>query len=198
MEGPIFRGLTDLFLAYIASLESAITCQTNVTETSGSIIKLAVSLQQQVSVLANLSTLVHFFSRIIKSNFKGIGDFNFELMESPLVGCEHKDLALCLLLIQEASDQLSACFCQQFIYRMMSPESGCRLNPETSGTSYGDLNVFHYPMASVLLQVRIASFSDKNLMNIILQDLPRICTIPAITYIRKGLLWIQGDVKAIG
>ncbi|RVX19308.1 Retrovirus-related Pol polyprotein from transposon RE2 [Vitis vinifera] len=147
MEGPILRGLTDLFMVYIASLERAIACQTG-----GSIINLAVSLQQQVSVLANISTLVHFFSSIIKSIFKGISNFNCELMETPLVGCQQKDLALCLLLIQEASDQLRASFCQQFIYRM-SPESGCRLTPETCGISYGDFNVFHDMIPSVVLQV---------------------------------------------
>ena len=154
-------------MGYITSIEKEITCQKNVTETGGSIISLAAWLQQQVSVLANISTLVYIFSSIIKSIFKDISNLNCELMETS--GCESKDPSLCLILIQEASDQLRASICQQLMYRMMSPESGSRLAPETSGISYGDFNVFHDMMPSVVLQVCLESFRDKNFVTLILQ-----------------------------
>lgn len=169
MEAPILRGLTDLFMGYITSIEKAITCQTNVTETGGSIISLAALLQQQVSVLANLSTLVYFFSCIIKSISKDISNFNCDLMGTSLVGCESKDPAFCLIIIQEASDQLRASICEQLICRMMLPKSGSRLAPETIGISNGDFNVFHDMMPSVVLQVSLASFRDRNFWTLIVQ-----------------------------
>ena len=60
MEGSILSGLMNLFVEYTIILERAITCEKIAAEKNGSRINLAESLPQQVSILANLSTLEQF------------------------------------------------------------------------------------------------------------------------------------------
>ncbi|KAJ0111914.1 hypothetical protein Patl1_01729 [Pistacia atlantica] len=84
-------------------------------------INLAESLPQQVSVLANLSTLQHFFSGTVRSIFRDINE---------LVGFQQRELNSCLKFIQAASDQLRVHFCQKSLYRMMSLQSGLGSIPE--------------------------------------------------------------------
>lgn len=67
-------------------------------------------------------------------------------MRSQLVGSQQKELDSCILFIQEASSQLRACFCQQFIHRMMSLETGSTHTPETCIDGQYDL------MPSVVFQ----------------------------------------------
>ncbi|KAA8543404.1 hypothetical protein F0562_021101 [Nyssa sinensis] len=140
MEGPILRGLMDLTTEYIVIPERALTCETNGIEKCVSRINLAESPAQQISVIVNLSTLVHFFSRIIRSVFKGIDNFSFEIDSF-------------ILFIEEASDRVRAHFCQQFIYKIMSHEGGYRLMPETCVVGQGDSNIFQDLMPSVVFQV---------------------------------------------
>ncbi|XP_031276926.1 exocyst complex component EXO84B-like [Pistacia vera] len=121
MEGSILRGLMDLFTEYIGILEKVITCETSDSEKGGARINLAESLPQQVSVLANLSTLQHFFSGTVRSIFRDINE---------LVGFQQRELNSCLKFIQAASDQLRFHFCQKSLYRMMSLQSGLGSIPE--------------------------------------------------------------------
>ncbi|KAG2719270.1 hypothetical protein I3760_03G259800 [Carya illinoinensis] len=120
MDSLILRGLVDLFLEYTIILEKAITCDELVTEKGGSRINLAETLTQKVFVLVNLSTLEQLFSNIIRSTFRSTSHINPELIRNDLVGNQQKELDSCILFIQEASCQVRAHFCQQFIHGMMS------------------------------------------------------------------------------
>lgn len=110
-------------------------------------INLAESLPQQVSILANLSTLEQFFSIIIEDIFGSVSHINFEPVRSHLVGVQLEELDSCILFIQEASSQLRDCFCQKFIHRMMLLETGSTNTTETCNDDEHDL------MPSVAFQV---------------------------------------------
>lgn len=158
MEGSIFRGLMNLFTEYIAILERAITSETNVLEKSGSRIILAESVLQQVSILANLSTLEHLFSSTIMSIFGGIDRINSDLMTNQSLGFQWQEIDDCVLFIQEASSRLRANFCEQFIDRVVSLETGCELTPETCTDSKGDPNLVNDVMPSLAFQVHLSPF----------------------------------------
>ncbi|XP_041002369.1 LOW QUALITY PROTEIN: exocyst complex component EXO84B-like [Juglans microcarpa x Juglans regia] len=147
MDGLILRGLVDLFLEYTIVLEKAITCDELVTEKGGSRINLAETLTQKVSVLVNLSTLEKFFSNIIRSTFGSTSHINSELMRNDLVSDQQEELDSCILFIQEASCQVRAHFCQQFIHGMMSMETGSKCYLETCIDGPKDL------MPSIAFQV---------------------------------------------
>ncbi|GMJ09054.1 hypothetical protein HRI_004574600 [Hibiscus trionum] len=150
MEGSILNGLINLFTEYITILEKAITFKTHVSE-KGSRRALAESLLQQLSVLANLSTLQLFFFKIVRSFLRGPGNLNSELRKKNSIDFPQKELDDCILFIQEAASKLKAHFCQQFINRMMSPEISseiilCNDSPQESSTFQG-------AMPSVAFQV---------------------------------------------
>lgn len=147
MDGLILRGLVDLFLEYTIILKKAITCDELVTEKGGSRINLAETLAQKVSVLVNLSTLEKFFSNIIRSTFGSMSHINSELMRNDLVSDQQKELDSCILFIQEASCQVRAHFCQQFIHGMMSMGTGSKCYLETCIDGRKDL------MPSIAFQV---------------------------------------------
>jgi len=138
MEDSILSGLMNLFMEYIIILERAITCEEIVPEKGGSRINLAESSVQQVSILVNLSTLEHLFSSIVRSIFGSISLMNSELMRNHLVGGQQKEIDSCMLFIQEASGQLRAHFCQQFIHRMMLLGTGFKHTVETCSDGQQD------------------------------------------------------------
>ncbi|XP_050207793.1 exocyst complex component EXO84B-like [Mercurialis annua] len=70
MESSVLTGIRNLFMEYIAILRKAITYGVNVLEKGGSEVILAESVPQQVSILANLSTLEHFFSSSVSYIFR--------------------------------------------------------------------------------------------------------------------------------
>ncbi|TXG63872.1 hypothetical protein EZV62_010866 [Acer yangbiense] len=144
MEGSIIRGFMDLFTEYIVILERAIDSETDVTEKGCSTINLANSLQQQVSVLANLSTLEHFFFGIVRSFFRDISQF---------VGYQQRELYSDTLSIQEANSRLKAHFCQQVINRMMSLEIGSENAKEACINKVGHNSMLQDAMPSVDFQV---------------------------------------------
>ncbi|KAK3193474.1 hypothetical protein Dsin_024784 [Dipteronia sinensis] len=144
MEGSIIRGFMDLFTEYIVILERVIDSETDVTEKGCSTINLAKSLQQQVSVLANLSTLKHFFFGIVRSIFRDISQF---------VGFPQRELYSDTLSIQEANSRLKAHFCQQVINRMMSLEIGSEHAKEACINNVGHNSMLQDAMPSVDFQV---------------------------------------------
>ncbi|KAK9040985.1 hypothetical protein V6N11_016117 [Hibiscus sabdariffa] len=150
MEGSILNGLMNLFTEYITILEKAITFKIHVSE-KGSRRALAESLPQQLSVLANLSTLQLFFFKLVRIFLRGPGNLNSELRTKNSINFPQKELDDCILFIQEAAAKLKAHFCQQFINRMMSPEISskimlCNDSPQESSTFQG-------AMPSVAFQV---------------------------------------------
>ncbi|KAK2984618.1 hypothetical protein RJ640_029124 [Escallonia rubra] len=137
MEDSIFKGLMDLLTEYIVILERALPSKTYVEEKGGSRILLAESLAQQVSVLANLSTLVQIFSSIITNIFKDISHLKFEIDRYTLS-------------TQGACNRLRAHFCEQFIHKIISFEGDYKLAPESC--TRNDFNVFSNLMPSPLYQ----------------------------------------------
>lgn len=144
MEESIVRGLMDLFTEYIFILERAINLKTDVTEKGCSIINLAESLPQQVSFLANLSTLEPFFSGIVRSIFRDTSQFD---------GFQQRELHDYMQYIQEANIRMRAHFCQQVINKMMFLKNGSEHAPEACINNVGDNSTLHDAMPSVALQV---------------------------------------------
>ncbi|KAJ8749146.1 hypothetical protein K2173_013753 [Erythroxylum novogranatense] len=143
MGDAIIRGLTSLFMEYLSILETAITTETKSSEKGASKIILAQSVQQQASILVNLSTLKHFFSNTVTSIFKGIKCTNSELIENGSVSFQQQELDSSLLLIEEASIDLRTQFCLQFICRVFSLKRFCNLTPEMGLYGNDDPHLVH-------------------------------------------------------
>lgn len=156
MEGSILKGLMNLFTEYIAILEKATTFETHVSE-KGSRRTLAESLPQQLSVLANLSTLQVFFFKIVRSFLRGPGHPHSKIRKKNSIDFLQKELDGCILFIQEAVAKLKAHFCQQFINRMMSPETRSKLIVETCSDNQQEPSNFLGAMPSAAFQVTLAS-----------------------------------------
>lgn len=155
IEGSILSGLVNLFKKYIDILESAINCETTVTEKTCSRMNLAESVKQQVSILANLSALEQLFSNMVRSIFKGASDTNSELTKIHSDGYQQKEIDSCILFIQEASVGLRALFCEQFIYKVMSLKTSYKLTPQISIDGQGKSCMFHGGMPSPTFQVSL-------------------------------------------
>lgn len=155
IEGSIVSGLMNLFKKYVDILEIAINCKATVTEKSNPRIYLAESVQQQVSVLANLSSLEQLFSNMARSIFKGVSDINSELMKTLPDGYPAKELDSCISLIQEASGRLRDLYCEQFICKIMSLRKSDNLTPENCIDDQGESCVFQGVMPSLAFQVTL-------------------------------------------
>eukprot|EP00257_Ricinus_communis_P020106 XP_015579265.1 exocyst complex component EXO84A [Ricinus communis] len=152
MEGSILAGLSDLFMEYITILEEAITCDVNMSEKSGFRVILAESVPQQVSILANLSTLEIFFSNTVRSIFRGTNCIDSEKIKIHRVGFPDQEVDSCVMFIQEASTRLKAQVFKQFIDRVLSPEV-CKLTPEMWVDSENRSRLFNGLLPSSVFQV---------------------------------------------
>ncbi|XP_020539035.1 exocyst complex component EXO84B isoform X1 [Jatropha curcas] len=152
MEDSILEGLSNLFMEYISILEKAMNSKLNVSENSGSKIILAESVLQQVSILANLSTVNHFFSSTVVSFFRDINCTNSELTENHSVACQQQELDSCVMTIQEASVQLRTQFFQKFICKILSLEV-CKWNPEIPVDRKTGSSLVHGLMPSSFFQL---------------------------------------------
>ncbi|KAJ4822765.1 hypothetical protein Tsubulata_004159 [Turnera subulata] len=149
MEGSILRALTNLFSEYITILENAMTPE-NVSEESGSRIILADSVPQQVSILANFTTLQRLFSSIVVILFEGI---NCEIINKDSADFQQRELDGCVQFIREACDRLRDDFCRNFLCRMTSPQSDCKFIPKGCSDESGDPALDHDTIPSVAFQV---------------------------------------------
>lgn len=140
MESSIFKGLGDLFREYIDILERAITGETEGRE-CGPSISLAVSCEQQVAVLANLSTLAHLFSNFAGSIFQ---ERNYSSEDS-----QWKELNCCTFSFQEACSRVRLHFFQQFISKILTKAGGSRFSSKTYHVGDSGLDL----MPSVAFQV---------------------------------------------
>ncbi|ONH93194.1 hypothetical protein PRUPE_8G218600 [Prunus persica] len=172
IEGSIVSGLMNLFKKYIDILERAINCEIAVAETNNSRLYLANSVQQQVSILANLSALEQLFSSMVRSIFKGVSDVNSELMKIHPVEVQVKELDSCISFIQEASCRLRALFCEQFILKIMSVKTSYKLTPASSVDGPGESSMFHGVMPSLAFQVlflelrKLEKLSEDNIFEV--------------------------------
>lgn len=147
----------NLFTEYILILERAIICETDVAEKGGSRINFAISLRQQISILANLSSTEQLFSSMVKGIFGGVNCMSSNQIKNLPVGNYEKELDSFILAIQEASSQLRIQFCQKFIKRVMSLETTYKFAPGMCRDGQGDSKLFHDVLPSLTLQVCAAS-----------------------------------------
>ncbi|PIN07070.1 Exocyst complex subunit [Handroanthus impetiginosus] len=117
MESSVLKGLMDLFTAYIVILECALTGDSNVLEKDGFRVNLPESTTQGVFILANLSTLMQFSFSIVRNIFDGIHQLEFEIDRY-------------LMFIQDIYTRLKACFLDQFISNIFSPNVDHESAPE--------------------------------------------------------------------
>ncbi|WMV47412.1 hypothetical protein MTR67_040797 [Solanum verrucosum] len=110
MEGLLLRGLLDLFTEYTSILESALTNQTEIEEVD-SRINIAESVEQQVSLISNLSKLGQIFSSMIRRAFCDTYHLEFEIDNYEL-------------FISDNCSRLRSQFCKQLIL-----QSGHRCSP---------------------------------------------------------------------
>ncbi|CAN1270296.1 Exocyst complex component EXO84C [Linum perenne] len=158
MQGSILRGLMNLFMEYMSILETAMTHDMDSLEKSDSEIIWADSVPQQVSILANLSTLEHFYSSTMSSIFGDINRINSELMSSQPIGFQQQQIEDCVLFIQEASSRLRSCFCEQYVYRLMTLETECKLTLEKYIASKEEYGWVHDMMPSLAFQGLFVEF----------------------------------------
>ncbi|WCJ38266.1 hypothetical protein M5689_019338 [Euphorbia peplus] len=150
MEGSILVGLSNLFLEYIAILEKALTSEMNVS--NDSTIILAESMPQQVSILANVSTLEQLFSSTVVTTFRGITTSNSQSTEDPSVEIQQHAIDTYAMIIQEASGHLRAQFFRQFLYKVFSLEK-CNVTSLICGNSKSGSSPVHDPMPSAVFQL---------------------------------------------
>ncbi|KAI3741983.1 hypothetical protein L1987_59662 [Smallanthus sonchifolius] len=112
LGSSILEELMDLFTEYSLILERALTYETNDVVEGASRIKLAKSLSQKVSVIANLSTLEYLFSNVIRSLFKDINQFK-TVIDGHMTS------------VSDNCSRLRAHLYKQFIHRIMSNEASC-------------------------------------------------------------------------
>ncbi|KAG5587488.1 hypothetical protein H5410_047922 [Solanum commersonii] len=110
MEGLLLRGLLDLFTEYTSILESALTNQPEIEEVD-SRINIAESVEQQVSLISNLSKLGQIFSSMIRRAFCDTYHLEFEIDNYEL-------------FISDNCSRLRSQFCKQLILK-----SGHRCSP---------------------------------------------------------------------
>lgn len=153
MGDLILSGLMNLFTEYIVILERAIICETDVTGKDGSRINFAVSLQQQISILANLSEIEQLLSSMVTGIFGGINCISSNQIKNFPIDNQQKELDDFVLSIQEASTQLRVQFFQKFIHGVMYLETSYKFAPEICRVGQGGHNVFYDVLPSVAFQV---------------------------------------------
>ncbi|KAF3436112.1 hypothetical protein FNV43_RR23204 [Rhamnella rubrinervis] len=152
MGDSILGGFMNLFTEYIAILEKVMICETDVTG-KGSSINFALSLQQQISVLANISEVEQLLSCMVRGIFGEINCISSKNVKNFPVDNQQKELDNFMLSIQEGSSRLRMQFCQNFIHRVMSLETSYKFAPEMCRDGQGDHNVFYDVLPSVTFQV---------------------------------------------
>ncbi|XP_060180716.1 exocyst complex component EXO84A-like isoform X1 [Lycium barbarum] len=128
MDGLLLRGLLDLFTEYTAILESALMNQREIEEVD-SRTNIAESVEQQVSLIANLSKLAQIFSSMIRRAFGDTYHLQLEIDNYEL-------------FINENCGRLRSQFCKQLILKSWPLESrpppGCCTDLEPT-VSYQEL-----------------------------------------------------------
>ncbi|TKY52764.1 Exocyst complex component EXO84B [Spatholobus suberectus] len=153
MGSLVISGITNLFTEYIIVLERALTHETIATEQGSPRIKLAESLPQQVSILANLSTLVQFLSIMVKNIFSSSDHIELQVLENHSIVQQQQGLDDFLLFIEEGSNKLRNVFCQQLILRVLSTYHRHEMFSASHYNDQFDANTIHSPMPSGIFQV---------------------------------------------
>lgn len=159
MENSILRGLYDLFNTYVDILIRSIPNEANAIEKGSPTTNFANTPYQQLSLLANASTLVlHLFSSVTGSISIGIECAVDETLTQQAESLLQKGIDSWILSIQEAADRLRAYFCHQFVLKVMSLQDEQILSPETNKIGQSENHSLHPPLPSMAFQVCIAFF----------------------------------------
>eukprot|EP00268_Persea_americana_P063468 TRINITY_DN8236_c0_g1_i11.p1 TRINITY_DN8236_c0_g1~~TRINITY_DN8236_c0_g1_i11.p1 ORF type:complete len:636 (-),score=181.13 TRINITY_DN8236_c0_g1_i11:956-2863(-) len=154
MENSILQGLYDLFNAYVDILIRSIPNEANAIERGNPTTNFANTPRQQLSLLANASTLVlHLFSSVTGSISKGIECAVDETPTEQAESLQQKGIDCWILSIQEAADRLRAYFCHQFVLKVMSLQDEQILSPETNKNRHSESHSLHPPLPSMAFQV---------------------------------------------
>ncbi|XP_061367495.1 exocyst complex component EXO84B-like [Gastrolobium bilobum] len=153
MGSLVISGLTNLFTEYIIILERGLTNETSTIVQGSPRIKLAESLPQQVSILANLSTLVQFLSTMVKSIFSSSGHMDSQVIENNSIVHQQQELDDFLLFIKEGSNKLRNVFWQQLVLRVLSTYRSHEIFSAFQYNDQFDANMIHNPMPSFIFQV---------------------------------------------
>lgn len=154
MEGAVLNGVSGLFSEYIGLLERAIFHEIKVTEKEDLCINLAVSLQQQVSVLANVSGIQQLFSNAVIGILEGTSSINTNQINSYTVGYQ-QDLDNVFLLIQGASSRLRSQFFERFIHRVTSPQTTTKVYGEICRNVQDHPGLLNGRVPSAIFQVSL-------------------------------------------
>jgi len=160
MGSLVISGITNLFTEYIAILERALAYETSSTEQGSPRMKLAESLRQQVSILANLSTLVLFLSIMVKNIFSCTDQAELQVLENLSVVHQHQGLNDFLLFIEEGSNKLRNVFCQQLILRVLRTYHRHEIFSDSHCNGRLEANTIHNSMPSGIFQVLFLTNSD--------------------------------------
>ncbi|KAL0419731.1 UNVERIFIED_CONTAM: hypothetical protein Sradi_1386600 [Sesamum radiatum] len=128
MESSVLKGITDLFTAYIVNLERILAGETDDVDKAGLSINSPESPTQGVFMLANLSALMQFSSCIIRNIFGDIHQMDFEIDNY-------------LMFVQDIYNRLKACFLDQFISNIFSPDADHEPGPEICISWEGDSRI---------------------------------------------------------
>lgn len=165
MGSLVISGIKNLFTEYIVILERALTHEASATEQVSSGIKLAGSLPQQVSILANLSTLVQFLSIMIKNIFSRSSDhIDLQGLENHSIVQPQQGLDDFLLFIEEGSNKLICLFCQQLILRVLPTYHSHEIVSASDLNDQFDANTIDNPMPSGIFQVLFSQITLKRLL----------------------------------
>ncbi|CAN4093202.1 unnamed protein product [Withania somnifera] len=144
MDDLLLRGLLDLFTAYTAILESALMNQTETEaeiEEVDSIINIAESVEQQVSLISNLSELGQLFSSMIRRSFGEAYHLQFEIDNYEF-------------FINENCGRLRSQFCKQLILKSWPLESGHRCSPPPECCTYLEPSVSYQDLYFALRNLK--------------------------------------------
>ncbi|ESW16857.1 hypothetical protein PHAVU_007G190500 [Phaseolus vulgaris] len=153
MGSLVISGITNLFTEYIAILERALAYETSSTEQGSPRMKLAESLPQQVSILANLSTLVRFLSIMVKNIFTCTDQAELQVLKNLSIVHQLQGLNDFLLFIEEGSNKLRNVFCQQLILRVLGTYHRHEMFSDSHCNGQLEANTIHNSMPSGIFQV---------------------------------------------
>ncbi|KAH0470252.1 hypothetical protein IEQ34_001810 [Dendrobium chrysotoxum] len=121
LENLILKGLSDLVDEYTLNLEKAIAISGYIEECDFPSNISNQKLHQQISILVNSFVLVHLLPTIVQNSFNAtIFSRDVVLPEQDKLSLQ-KELDLWKQAIQEVSNRLKSCFCQQFVSGIMNP-----------------------------------------------------------------------------
>nr|XP_029146491.1 exocyst complex component EXO84C-like [Arachis hypogaea] len=155
MGNSIIGALSNLITEYVTILERALTYDTRGGDHQVSPrIKLAESVAQQVSILANMSTLTKLLFVMVKGIYSSNdGGKDSNEMEENLDFDQRQELEEFMLFLEESSHKLRTVFCQQLIAQVSATYHSHEIFSAIQNVDQFDDNRIQYTMPSGIFQV---------------------------------------------